>query len=74
MARNLRAAGLAEAALSIRGVSAQTRAWCARQAALGHAYAGDTAACERRLHDAYGFLEHTDSPVPPWAQEGDWQG
>jgi tetratricopeptide (TPR) repeat protein len=69
MARNPRAAELAEAALSIRGVSAQTRAWCARQAALGHAYAGDAAACERRLHDAYGFLEHTDSPVPPWAHE-----
>ncbi|MEA2130486.1 MAG: hypothetical protein QOJ85_3377 [Solirubrobacteraceae bacterium] len=41
MARNPRAAGLAEAALSVRDVSAQTRAWGARQAALGHAYAGD---------------------------------
>jgi transcriptional regulator with XRE-family HTH domain len=69
MARNPRAAGLAEAALSVPGVSAQTRAWSARQAALGHAYAGDAAACERRLHDAYGFLDHTDSPVPPWAHE-----
>jgi len=69
MAHNPRAAGLAEAALSVRGVSAQTRAWSARQAALGHAYAGDGAACERRLHDAYGFLEHADSPVPPWAHE-----
>ena len=69
MARDPRAAGLADAALSVRGVSAQTRAWCARQAALGHAYAGDAAACERRLHDAYGFLERADSPVPPWAHE-----
>jgi hypothetical protein len=69
MARNPRAAELAEAALNVRNVSAQTRAWSARQAALGHAYAGDAAACERRLHDAYGFLEHADSPVPPWAHE-----
>ena len=69
MARSPRAAGLAEAALNVRDVSAQTRAWCARQAALGYAYAGDGAACERRLHDAYGFVEHTDSPVPPWAHE-----
>jgi len=69
MARNARAVALADAALSVPGASAQTRAWCARQAALGHALAGDAVACERRLHDAYGFLEHTDSPVPPWAHE-----
>jgi len=69
MANNARAAGLGEAALSVRGASPQTRAWCARQAALGHAFGGDAAACERRLHDAYSFLEHADSPVPPWAHE-----
>jgi len=69
MARNASAAALAEAALGVPGASAQTRAWGARQAALGYALAGDKAACERRLSDAYGFLEHTDSPVPPWAHE-----
>jgi hypothetical protein len=69
MARNASAAGLAEAALRVRGTSPQTRAWCARQAALGHALGGDGAACQRRLHDAYSFLEHADSPVPPWAHE-----
>jgi hypothetical protein len=69
MARNPRAAALAEAALRVPGVSAQTRAWSARQAALGHALGGDAPACERRLHDAYGFLEHADSPVPPWAHK-----
>jgi transcriptional regulator with XRE-family HTH domain len=69
MARDPRAAELAEAALRVPGVSAQTRAWSARQAALGHALGGDVPACERRLHDAYGFLEHAESPVPPWAHE-----
>jgi len=69
MARDPRAGVLAEAALRVPGVSAQTRAWSARQAALGHALAGDAAACERRLHDAYGFLDHAGSPVPPWAHE-----
>ena len=69
MARDPRAAALAEAALRVPGASAQTRAWSARQAALGHALGGDAAACERRLHDAYGLLEHADSPVPPWAHE-----
>ena len=69
MARDPRAAGLGEAALRVRGVSAQTRVWSTRQAALGHAYAGDVELCERRLHDAYSFLEDTDSPVPPWAHE-----
>jgi transcriptional regulator with XRE-family HTH domain len=69
MARDPRAAALAEAALRVPGVSAQTRAWSARQAALGHALGGDAEASERRLHDAYGFLEHAESPVPPWAHE-----
>lgn len=62
-----RAVEYAEDALRVRGANAQTRAWCARYAALGHAQAGDTASCERRLHDAYALLEHTDSPAPPWA-------
>jgi hypothetical protein len=69
MAGDARAVALAEVSLSVRGVNAQTRAWCARQAALGHAFGGDAAACERRLHDAYSFLEQADSPVPPWAHE-----
>ena len=67
MARDADAATLAEAALSASRTSPQTRAWCARQAALGHALAGDVTACERRLHDAYGLLEHSDSRPPPWA-------
>lgn len=62
-----RAVEYAEDALRVRGASAQTRAWCARYAAVGHARAGDTASSERRLHDAYALLEHTDSPAPPWA-------
>jgi transcriptional regulator with XRE-family HTH domain len=62
-----RAVEYAEDALRARGASAQTRAWCARYAAVGHARAGDTASCERRLHDAYALLEDADSSVPPWA-------
>ena len=62
-----RAVKYAEDALRVRGASAQTRAWCARYAAVGHARRGDTASCERRLHDAYALLEDTDSPAPPWA-------
>jgi transcriptional regulator with XRE-family HTH domain len=64
-----RAVACAEDALRTRRASAQTRAWCARQAALGHALAGDAAACEGRMHDAYGWLEDDDSPAPPWAGE-----
>jgi tetratricopeptide (TPR) repeat protein len=62
-----RAVEYAEAALRVRGASTQTRAWCARYAATGHARAGATASCERRLHDAYVLLENADSPPPPWA-------
>jgi len=62
-----RAVEYAEAALRVRGASTQTRAWCARYAATGHAWAGATASCERRLHDAYVLLEDADSPPPPWA-------
>jgi len=58
----------AEAALRVPGVNEQTRALCALRAALGHALAGDTDACERRLADAYGLVE-ADSPAPPWAGE-----
>jgi len=63
-----RAAALAEDALRVRGASAQTRAWCLRQAALGHAIAGDASACERRLAEAHSLLDD-ESPAPPWAGE-----
>jgi transcriptional regulator with XRE-family HTH domain len=62
-----RAVEYAEAALRVRGASTQTRAWCARYAAAGHALAGATASCERRLHDSYVLLEDANSPPPPWA-------
>jgi hypothetical protein len=62
-----RAVEYAEAALRVRGASTQTRAWCARYAAVGHAQAGNTAACERSVHNAYLLLQDTDSPPPPWA-------
>ncbi|MGI9099516.1 MAG: helix-turn-helix domain-containing protein [Solirubrobacteraceae bacterium] len=61
-----RAIDFAEAGLSVRGTSPQTRALCARQAALGHALSSDAPACERRLRDAYGLVKHADSPAPPW--------
>jgi hypothetical protein len=63
-----RAIVLAEDALRIPGVNGQTRTLCALSAALGHALANDAGACERRLADAYGFVER-DSPPPPWAGE-----
>jgi transcriptional regulator with XRE-family HTH domain len=47
--------------------SAQSRALCASYAALGHALAGDAAACERSLADARSLAERSDSPAPPWA-------
>jgi transcriptional regulator with XRE-family HTH domain len=62
-----RAVAYAEDALSVPGASAQTRAWCARYAAIGHALAGDAASCERHLAVAYRLLEDDDSPAPPWA-------
>jgi len=62
-----RAVEYAEDALRVRGASAQTRAWCARYAAVGHARVGDTASCERRLHEAYSLLEDAESSAPPWA-------
>lgn len=62
-----RAVELAAAGMGVRGASAQTQAWCARLAALGHARLGDTAACERTLANAYALLEDTDSPAPPWS-------
>jgi tetratricopeptide (TPR) repeat protein len=58
---------LSEGGLNVRGASAQTRAWCARQAARGYARIGDADACERRIADAYTLLEVADSPAPPWA-------
>lgn len=58
----------AEAALRVPGVNDQTRTLCALSAALGHAMAQDADACERRLADAYKFVEG-DSPVPPWSGE-----
>jgi transcriptional regulator with XRE-family HTH domain len=63
-----RAVAYAEDALRVPGTSAQTRAWCSRQAAISHAMAGDAASCERHLADAYGLLDD-DSPAPPWAGE-----
>jgi len=64
-----RAVAFAEGGMRVRGTSAQTRAGCARQAALGYALAGDAAACERSLDTAYSLLEDGDSPAPPWAGE-----
>lgn len=64
-----RAVALAEDALRVPGISAQTRAWCALRAALGHALARDADACERSLAEAYALVERTDSPAPPWAGE-----
>jgi len=58
----------AEDALRVPGTTAQTRAWCSRQAAISHAMAGDATSCERYLADAYGLLDD-DSPAPPWAGE-----
>jgi hypothetical protein len=60
-----RAVEYAEDALRIPGASAQTRVFCARYAAVGYARIGDTASCERWLHDADALLEDTDSSVPP---------
>jgi tetratricopeptide (TPR) repeat protein len=62
-----RAIAYAEDALRVPNASAQTRAWCARYAAIGHALAGDAASCERRLALAYQLMEDDDSPAPPWA-------
>jgi hypothetical protein len=61
-----RAITFAEAGLRVPDASQQTRALCARQAALGHALGRDAAACERRLHEAHALLD-ADSPPPPWA-------
>jgi len=63
-----RAVAYAKDALRTPGASAQTRAWCSRQAALGTAMAGDASDCERWLADAYGLLD-AESPAPPWAGE-----
>jgi len=62
-----RAIALADDALRVPGTSAQMRAWCALRAALGHALANDAADCERRLADAYSFVNDADSAPPPWA-------
>jgi transcriptional regulator with XRE-family HTH domain len=61
-----RAIRFAEVGLRVPGTSEQTRALCARQAALGYALGGDAAASERSLADAYGLLD-SESPAPPWA-------
>jgi helix-turn-helix protein len=58
----------AEAALRTPGVNDQTRTLCALSAALGYALANDADACERKLNDAYRFVEG-DSPAPPWSGE-----
>lgn len=57
----------AEGALRVAGASPQTRAWCSRYAAVGHAMAGDAASCERHLAAAYDLIGDDDSPAPPWA-------
>jgi hypothetical protein len=62
-----RAVAYAEDALSVPNAGAQTRAWCARYAAIGHAMAGATASCERHLALAYRLLDDNNSPAPPWA-------
>jgi transcriptional regulator with XRE-family HTH domain len=59
----------AEDALRVAGASPQTRAWCSRYAAIGHAMAGDAAACERHLATAHDLIGNDDSPAPPWAGE-----
>lgn len=56
----------AEDALRVHGVSAQTRALCARQAACGHALDGDAAACERWLAEVEVIMDSADSTAPPW--------
>jgi transcriptional regulator with XRE-family HTH domain len=61
-----RAIAFAEAGLHVPGTSQQTRALCARQAALGHALGRDATACERRLQEAHALLDADSSP-PPWA-------
>jgi transcriptional regulator with XRE-family HTH domain len=63
-----RAIAYAADALRVPGTTAQTRAWCSRQAAISRAMAGDAASCERHLVDAYSLLDD-DSPAPPWAGE-----
>jgi transcriptional regulator with XRE-family HTH domain len=62
-----RAVAHAEDGLRVPSVSAQTRAWCSRRAALGHALAGNESACRRHLATAYDLLDDDDSPPPPWA-------
>ena len=64
-----RAVAYAQDALSVPDAGAQTRAWCARYAAIGHAMTGDIASCERHLALAYRLLDDNDSPAPPWAGE-----
>jgi hypothetical protein len=34
---------------------------------MGYAHTKDAGGCERRIADAYAFLEDSDSPAPPWA-------
>jgi hypothetical protein len=56
-----RAIAFAEAGLRVPGTSQQTRALCARQAALGHALGRDATACERRMHEAHALLDADSS-------------
>jgi hypothetical protein len=59
--------GFAEAALRVPGARVQTRAQAAMRAALGHALAGDAAACERMLAHTAHLLARLpgDEPVRP---------
>jgi transcriptional regulator with XRE-family HTH domain len=56
-----RAVAHAEAGLCIPGAGAQVRVRCARQAAIGHALAGDSDPCGRRLAKAYELLDAESS-------------
>lgn len=55
------AIALAAAAERTGGVSAYLRALCALRVAHGHAFAGDAAACERRIADARRLLDRPDT-------------
>jgi hypothetical protein len=59
----------AQAAGRTAGTSDRIRALCALKEAHGHALADDDAACERRLADAYGLLDH-DTADDPWDRVG----
>ena len=56
-----RAIVFADAALAVRGMSAQTRGRCLLRAAHGHALANDATACERSLASAFELADDSVS-------------